>query len=178
MRLTSRSKASGRPYRAVESDGNTIDFYLSQTRNAKAANRFLGKALGGFKEWEKPRVINTDKAPAYGAAIADLKKSGKCPEDTEHRQVKYLNNVVEANHGKLKRLIKPTLGFKSLKMAYATIKGFEVTRALKKKQARAYQIQPSIAGEVRLIERAFGIGPSVITEAVEFYREDLEMIAA
>lgn len=70
-----------------------------------------------------------------GVAIADLKDSGKCTTDTEHRQVKYLNNVVEADHGKLKRLIKSTLGFKSMKTAYATIKGFDVVRALKRIQS-------------------------------------------
>ena len=40
--------------------------------------------------------------------------------------MKYLNNRLEGDHGKLKRLIKPTLGFQSMKTAYATIKGFEV----------------------------------------------------
>jgi transposase, IS6 family len=48
-------------YRALDKYGNTIDFYLSPTRNAKAAKRFLGKALNGLKNWEKPDVINTDK---------------------------------------------------------------------------------------------------------------------
>ena len=33
-------------YRAVDSDGNTIDFMLSAKRNKKAAKRFLKKALG------------------------------------------------------------------------------------------------------------------------------------
>nr|WP_282183475.1 IS6 family transposase [Ochrobactrum sp. CM-21-5] len=47
-------------YQVVDTFGNTIDFYLSPTRNAKAAKRFLGKALNGFKDWEKPTVINTD----------------------------------------------------------------------------------------------------------------------
>lgn len=92
-------------YRAVDKFGDTIDFYLSPTRNAKAAKRFLGKALNGLKDWEKPTVINTDKAPTYGIAIAQLKTEGKCPGDLVHRQVKYLNNVVEADHGKLKQLI-------------------------------------------------------------------------
>ena len=55
-------------YRAVDKLGNTIDFYLSATRNTKAAKRFLGKALRGLKEWEQPEVLNTDKAPAYAAA--------------------------------------------------------------------------------------------------------------
>ena len=124
-------------YRAVDSRGDTIDFHLSQTRNAKAAKRFPGKALRGCKEREKPVVINTDKAGCYGQAIRELKKEGKCPSETEHRQVKYLDNVVEADHGKLKRLIKPTLGFKSMKTTCGTIKGFEVMRALLvKKQAK------------------------------------------
>ena len=115
-------------YRALDKFGNTIDFYLSATRNTKAAKRFLGKALRGWKEWELPEVVNTDKAPTYAAAIAELKAEGKCPTETRHRQVKYLNNVVEADHGKLKLLIRPVCGFKTLKTAYATIKGFEVMR--------------------------------------------------
>jgi len=41
-------------------DENTIDFYLSATRNTATAKRFLGKALQGLKNWEKPRIINTD----------------------------------------------------------------------------------------------------------------------
>ncbi len=55
-------------YRALDKEGNTIDFYLSPTRNARAAKRFLGKALNGLKAWEKPEVINTDKAPTYAIA--------------------------------------------------------------------------------------------------------------
>jgi len=144
-------------YRAVDKAGNTIDFYLSPTRNAKAAKRFLGKALAGLKDWQQPRTINTDKASAYGAAIAELKAEGRCPEDVVHRQVKYLNNVVEADHGKIKRLIRPTLGFKSLKTAYATIKGFEVMHALRKGQAALWCYGRGILGEVRLVNRQFGI---------------------
>ncbi len=69
-------------YRALDKEGNTIDFYLSPTRNAKATKRFLGKELNGLKDWEKPTVINTDKAPTYGIAISELKAEGKCPEET------------------------------------------------------------------------------------------------
>jgi transposase, IS6 family len=46
-------------------------------------------------------VISTDKNPAYGEAIADLKKEGKLPRHVEHRQAKYLNNRLEADHGQL-----------------------------------------------------------------------------
>jgi len=65
---------------------DTIEFYLSPTRNTAAAKRFLGKALKGLKNWEKPYVITTDKAPTYAAALAELKAEGKCPHDTVHRR--------------------------------------------------------------------------------------------
>ncbi len=112
-----------------------------------------------------PRTIPT-KRRVNGAAITELKREGKLDRETAHRQVKYLNNVIEADHGKLKILIKPVRGFKSIPTAYATIKGFEVMRALRKGQARPWCLQPGIRGEVRLVERAFGIGPSALTEAM------------
>ncbi|MCT2468215.1 DDE-type integrase/transposase/recombinase, partial [Acinetobacter baumannii] len=91
--------------RAVDSRGRTVDFYLSSRRNSKAAYRFLGKILNNVKKWQIPRFINTDKAPAYGRALALLKREGRCPSDVEHRQIKYRNNVIECDHGKLKRII-------------------------------------------------------------------------
>jgi transposase, IS6 family len=48
--------------------------------------------------------INTDKNDAYPPAIRELKQQGKLAPDVEHRQVKYLNNRLEADHGGLKRL--------------------------------------------------------------------------
>ena len=81
--------------------------------------------------------------------------------------MKYLNNVVEADHGKLKLLLRPVRGFKTLKTAYATIKGFEVMRALRKGQAGIFALQAAgIVGEARLVERAFGLGPCALTEVM------------
>ena len=51
-------------YRAVDSDGNTIDFMLSAKRNRKAAKRFLKKALSSNHN-QIPRVITIDKNPVY-----------------------------------------------------------------------------------------------------------------
>ena len=124
-------------YRALDKFGNTINLYLSATRDTKAAKRFLGKALRGWKDWELPVVLNTDKAPTYAGAITELKAEGRCPNETKHSQVKYLNNVVEADHGKLKQLIQPVRGFKTMKTAYVTVKGVEVMRALRKGRRHA-----------------------------------------
>ena len=154
-------------YRAVDSQGKTIDFYLSHTRNAKAAQRFLQKTFKGLESWQQPTKINTDQNPAYGAAIRKMKDEGKCNEGLIHRKRKYLNNVIEADHGKLKRLVKPTLGFKSMKTAYATPKGFEVMRMFRKGQFDLwYGFHPHglnrnvrLQGEIRLIERQFDTYP-------------------
>ena len=89
--------------------------------------------MNGLKDWEAPTVINTDKAPTYAAAFAEMKKEGKYLEATLHRQVKYLNTITEADHGKLKlkQLIRPVRGFKTLKTAQAMIKVFEMMRTLR-----------------------------------------------
>jgi transposase, IS6 family len=80
-------------YRAVDKFGDTIDFYLSPTRNTAAAKRFLGKALNGLKQWEMPHVVNTDKAPTYAAALAELKKEGKCPSRLIHVDLAILDEL-------------------------------------------------------------------------------------
>ena len=68
-------KVNGRWAYLFRAVGHTLDFYLSPRRNSKAAYRFLGNV----KKWQLPRVINTDKAPTYGRALAQLKQEGKCP---------------------------------------------------------------------------------------------------
>jgi IS6 family transposase len=116
--------AAGRICIGPSTAGAALSIFISR-RNSKAAYRFLGKILNNVKKWQIPRFINTDKAPAYGRALALLKREGRCPSDVEHRQIKYRNNVIECDHGKLKRITRHAR-FKSMKTAYATIKGIEV----------------------------------------------------
>ena len=104
-----------------------------------------------------PRVNDTEQYPAYSEAIAELKKEGLLPKETRHRQVKYLNNRLEGDHGKLKRLIKPTFGFQSMKTAYATIKGFEVMRMFKKGQFTPWIDAIGGGTQARFINRPFGL---------------------
>ena len=92
-----------------------------------------------------------------------------------HRQVKYLNNVIEADHGNLKQLIRPVRGFKTLKTAYATIAGFEVVRALRKGEASMFNLTGDIRGEARVVDQAFGLGPSALTETIALIWETLNL---
>jgi len=84
-------------YRAVDSRGCTIDFYLSSRRNTKAAYRFMGKLLNNTKRRQITRLINTDQAATYGQALVLLKREGKCPQHVKHRQIKYWNNIIECD---------------------------------------------------------------------------------
>ena len=68
-----------------------------------------------------------------------------------------MNNIIETDHGKLKRLINPVRGFKSMKIAYATLKGFELMRMFKKGHLDMWKYGQGLTGEIRLIERQFSI---------------------
>ena len=79
-----------------------------------------------------PRVITTDKYFTYEILINELIYSGKLSCNTQHRQIKYLNNIVKQDHRFIKRIVKPMLGFKSFKSACSTISGIETMRMLRK----------------------------------------------
>ena len=114
-------------FRAVDKHCRLIEFMLSDRRNTRAAHRFLGKALTTMRHWP-PSPITTDQLGSYRKAISRLQREGKLPGSTKHRTCKYLNNIIEADHGALKRVIRPTRGFQTMKTAAATIKGFMKAR--------------------------------------------------
>lgn len=95
-------------YRAVDSDGNTLDFMLSAKRDSKAAARFFRKVLKA-QHTQAPRVINVDKNAAYPAAMDTLKEEETIAKETQLRQNKYLNNVIEQDHRNIKWIVRPKL---------------------------------------------------------------------
>jgi transposase, IS6 family len=111
-------------YRAIDSEGNTIDFLLTANRDATAAKRFLKKALKQSPS-NIVRVINTDKAKAYPKAIEELKNSGVLSKSVEHRTVKYLNNIIEQDHRYTKRRVVASQNFRNFWSAKRTIAGYE-----------------------------------------------------
>ncbi|MED4256511.1 IS6 family transposase [Priestia megaterium] len=141
-------------YGAVDSKGNTIDFYLSKTRDHKAAKRFFKKALRSFHV-STPRVITVDKNPAYPVAIEELKKEKKMPVGIQIRRIKYLNNIVEQDHRFIKRRIRSMLGLKSFRTATYILSGIEVMHMLKKKQV--HQGVKSAQNQKEFIHKLFGL---------------------
>jgi IS6 family transposase len=141
-------------YRAVDSDGNTIDFMLSAKRNRKAAKRFLKKALGS-KHNQIPRAITVDKNPAYPSAVNELKNDKIVPINVGIRQIKYLNNIIEQDHTSIKRIVRPMLGFQSFHTTIKTIKGIEIMHMIKKGQVDT--LNQCVLAEVNFINQLFGI---------------------
>ena len=121
-------------YRAVDSEGATIDFWISTNRDKKSAKKFFNKALKSNHN-NIPRVITTDKYYTYEVLIDELIYGGKLPCNTQHRQIKYLNNIVEQDHRFIKRKVNPMLGFKNFKSACSPISGIETMHMLHKNQA-------------------------------------------
>jgi len=141
-------------FRAVDKHGQLIDFMLSDRRDTGAAYRFLRKALKTMSGYP-PSSITTDKLASYPRAIRLLQEAGLLSKDVEHRTSKYLNNIIEADHGALKRVIRPARGFQSMKTARATIKGFEVMRMIRRGHCLLQRL--GAAGEVRLVNQLFGL---------------------
>ncbi len=141
--------------RAVESQGNMLEFFLSATRDAKAAKRFFLPTLVASHPSE-PRVINVDKNAAYPKAFAELKTEGHIPENGGLRQVKYLNNLVEQDHRFMKRLTKPGMGFFSFETAWRTIQGFEIMNMIRKGQLHD-GAKGDVRGQVTMVAKLFGV---------------------
>ncbi|QRM33661.1 IS6 family transposase [Microvirga sp. VF16] len=120
-------------YRAVDASGQTIDFLLSPKRDAAAARRFFRKALRQSHS-VNPRTITVDKNAAYPIAAKAMKRDGELWRFAKLRQVKVLNNIVEQDHRRIKRLVRPGLGFKSFVTASRTVVGYEAMAMTRKGQ--------------------------------------------
>src|SRR6266853_6817401 len=140
-------------YRAIDSGGATIDFLLSAFRDADAAKRLFRKALSD-RSHPQPRVINTDLAPIYGAAIPDLKKEGTLRRRCRHRPVQYLNNILEQDHRAIKRRVNAKQGFREFQAAQRTIQGYEAINMLRKGQVRWVR-GDDILRQVQFIHKLF-----------------------
>jgi transposase-like protein len=141
-------------YRAVDSEGNTIDFYLSKSRDTKAAKRFFKKALA-VRHSTTPRVVTVDKNPTYPLAIEQLKEEKRIPEGIQIRQVKYLNNIVEQDHRFIKKRVRSMLGFKSFDTATSILSGVEAMHMIKKEQIDLRD--QSVQNQKEFIDQLFGI---------------------
>jgi putative transposase len=116
-------------YRAVDTEGQTVDFLLTSARDLTTAEAFLHKAI---RTHGLPEKITIDRSGNNTAAMAHYNQTHKTAIVIRH--AKYLNNLVVQDHRAVKRLTRPMLGFKSFWSARCTIAGIEVMHAIRKGQ--------------------------------------------
>ncbi|MFP5261542.1 MAG: IS6 family transposase, partial [Blastocatellia bacterium] len=118
-------------YRAVDKQGNTVDFLLSEHRDIGAAKRFFTQAS---EKYGAPEKITLDGYSATHTAIDELREVALLPQNVIIRTSKYLNNPIEQDHRRVKQRVYPMLGFKKFGNAAATISGIESAHKIKKGQ--------------------------------------------
>ena len=143
-------------YRAIDSNGDTVEFWFSERRNLAAAKQFLRKAL---KRHGRPELIVIDGSQTNYEAILSCDAESRLQDGSRRRlkpirirQSQYLNNRIEQDHRAVKRRVRPLLGFKSMASARVILGGIEMIHMMRKRQARyAYNPRPSIAEQFDIL---------------------------
>src|SRR5207253_757034 len=146
-------------YRAIDSAGATIDFFLSAFRSAAAAKALLAKGLADPSH-PQPRVINTDKAKCYPSAVDESKGEGVLRKRCRHRPVQYLNNILEQDHRAIKKRIRAKQHFRQFGCARRTIQGYEVIHKTRKGQVRWVK-KGDVLAQNQFIDRVLASPPEL-----------------
>jgi transposase-like protein len=123
-------------YRAIDSNGDTVEFWFSERRNLTAAKRFLHRAL---KRHGRPDRIVIDGSQTNREAILLCDVESRLQDRSRYRlkpirirQSRYLNNRIEQDHRAVKRRVRPMLGFKSADSARVILGGIELVHMMRK----------------------------------------------
>ena len=143
-------------YRAIDSVGDTVEFHFSEHRDLPAAKRFFRKAL---ERHGHPDRVVIDGSQTNREAIVSCDathRSQDCSrcrlKPIRIRQSQYLNNRIEQDHRRIKRRVRPMLGFKSPISASITLSGIEMVHMMRKRQARfAFNPDPSLAEQFTIL---------------------------
>jgi transposase-like protein len=140
-------------YRAVDSTGNTIEFMLSAKRDVSAAKRFFKKMMrSGHRRL--PFTISVDKNAAYPEAFATSQDEKVLHHDCKLRRVKYLNNIIEQDHGFIKKRVRACLGYRSFDTAERALQGVEAMNMMRKGQVKRLDRRDAI-GQAKFVTSVF-----------------------
>ena len=143
-------------YCAIDSNGDTVEFWFSERRNLTAAKRFLRKAL---KRHGRPERIVIDGSQTNREAILSCDTADRLQDRSRRRlkpirirQSASLNNRIEQDHRAIKRRVRPMLGFQSAAAARVILSGIEMVHMMRKQQAKyACNRQLSLAEQFELL---------------------------
>nr|WP_109672738.1 IS6 family transposase [Mesorhizobium loti] len=143
-------------YRAIDTVGDTVEFWFSEQRDLPAAKRFFRKAL---ERHGRPDRVVIDGSQTNHEAIVSCDITHRL-QDRSRRRLKpfrirrsqYLNNRIEQDHRRIKRRVRPMLGFKSTATACTILSGIEMIHMMRKRQARfAFNPNPSLAEQFEIL---------------------------
>jgi len=142
-------------YRAVDKEGQTIEFMLSAKRDISAAKRFFKKMMRA-EHRRLPFSISVDKNASYPEAFTSSQDEKILPLDCRLRRVKYLNNVIEQDHRFIKKKVRASQCFKRFHTAERTLEGIEAVNMIRKGQVK--RLAGSDAqGQAKFVETLFGV---------------------
>jgi transposase-like protein len=119
-------------YRALDRDGNTVDFRLTPTRDVAAAKAFFRKALRTQRR--APVSITLDSYAASYRAVREMPKEDEAWKHIKLRSSKYLNKLIGQDHRGIKSRTGSMLSFKDFNCTATTVAGIELLRRIRKRQ--------------------------------------------
>jgi transposase-like protein len=120
-------------FRAVDGQGQTVDFYLSETWDREAAKLFLKKAMAN-PDNRPPRAFARDGLRSYPAALRELQAEGQVARRCRQRTRRYCNNRIESDHRHVKRRLRAMQGPRTAATGWAAIQGIEAAYMIRKGQ--------------------------------------------
>ena len=143
-------------YRAIDNVGDTVEFYFSEQRDLPAAKRFFRTALARHGRPERVVIdgsqTNLEAIVSCDATNRLQHRSPRRLKPIRVRRSQYLNNRIEQDHRRIKRRIRPMLGFKSTISAAIILSGIEMVHMMRKRQARyAFNPNPSLAEQFAIL---------------------------
>jgi len=128
-------------YRAVDQYGLVIDVYVAAKRDSASARAFFEHAISCAGT--APVEVVTDRAPVYPKLIEEV-----FPAAWHHNE-RYGNNKIEADHGQLKRRLRPMQHLRNDRTATVIIRGHAFIQNLRRGH---YHLTADIPTRLRLAE--------------------------
>jgi transposase, IS6 family len=142
-------------YRALDKEGNTIEFMLSAKRDIPAVKRFFKRMMKADHR-RLPFSMSVDKHASYPDAFTASQEEKVLSFDCRLRRTKYLTNIVEQDHRAIRKRWRAMQCFRSFYTAERTLEGVESMHMLKKGQVKRLDGRDAI-GQATFVGSLFGV---------------------